>query len=142
MVQVAKQFSSDCFAVFLSYGIAQQSSLQVICKEQSATHKLEKEAGLSMSTQTHCRLVWLLPQRLQARGLPKAEGKSVKHLSTYCCTSQKGELNSLCVCVRLNYTRSGYCNWHMSPPGLKSVLSRTQTSAPTTVLNQDNKLAQ
>lgn len=62
-------------AVLLSHGAGEQPSLREPRGQQPAGHQLEPQAGLQVSVQAHRGLVRLLPQRLQAAGLPPLPGE-------------------------------------------------------------------
>lgn len=71
-------------AVLLPHGAGEQPGLREPRGQQPAGHQLEPQAGLQVPVQAHRGLVRLLPQRLQAAGLPTAAGAPTAPVAAPC----------------------------------------------------------
>lgn len=72
--------------VVLPHGAGEQRPLREHGGQQSAHHQLEPQTGLQVPVQAHSGLVRMLPERLQALGLPPLPGSaSIAYLPSTRC---------------------------------------------------------
>lgn len=72
--------------VVLPHGAGEQRPLREHGGQQPAHHQLEPQTGLQVPVQAHSGLVRMLPERLQALGLPPLPGSaSIAHLPSTRC---------------------------------------------------------